>query len=367
LTKENLKATRNWWKALPCNRKIVIIKPCRSAGQDKRLTGRRGGESMSLAENLQFLRKQYNITQEQLAEQLEVSRQSVSKWESGQSFPEMEKLLQISSMFHCNMDSLLQGDVSRDFAQDVCGYDNAYNRFSRWITAGVALIISGVGISALLEGTGINEGMCGAIFFTFLIVAVLIMVVTGMQYGHFKEKNPHLEDFYTEEEKEQAYRKFTVRIAVGVGIILVSLLFVIVTDERPVSEMVGTGAVIGTEEGPESGMTDTAVAERLEDLTGGIFLLAVAVAVSFLTYGGMQKAKYDIRQYNRDANPSPERKKRESLVGKICACIMMAATIVYLVLGFVNDLWERAWVVFAVGGILCGIAAVALSRDGEEA
>ena len=40
---------------------------------------------MSFAENLQFLRKQKEITQEQLAEQLEVSRQSVSKWESGGS------------------------------------------------------------------------------------------------------------------------------------------------------------------------------------------------------------------------------------------------------------------------------------------
>ena len=54
---------------------------------------------MSLAENLQFLRKQKNITQEQLAEQLEVSRQSVSKWESAQSYPEMEKLLQSAVCF----------------------------------------------------------------------------------------------------------------------------------------------------------------------------------------------------------------------------------------------------------------------------
>lgn len=92
---------------------------------------------MSLAENLQFLRKQKNITQEQLAEQLEVSRQSVSKWESGQSYPEMEKLLQICSMFHCSMDGLMQGDVSREFAQDSCDYDKTYNRFSRWLTAGV--------------------------------------------------------------------------------------------------------------------------------------------------------------------------------------------------------------------------------------
>ena len=48
---------------------------------------------MSLGENLQFLRKKNNITQEQLAEQLDVSRQSVSKWESDSSYPEMDKLL----------------------------------------------------------------------------------------------------------------------------------------------------------------------------------------------------------------------------------------------------------------------------------
>ena len=324
---------------------------------------------MSLAENLQFLRKQKNITQEQLAEQLEVSRQSVSKWESGQSYPEMDKLLQISSMFHCSMDSLLQGDVSRDFAQDSWGYDKAYNRFSRWITAGVGLIIFGLGSSALLEGMGIEEGVCGALFFVFLIVAVLIMVVTGMQYNHFVEKNPHLEDFYTEEEKERAYRKFTVRIAAGVGIILVALLFVIVAGEGlgiAASDEAGAdaGAVIAGEE-LEAGSIRAVQAQRLEDMTGGLFLLAVAVAVSLLTYGGMQKAKYNIEEYNKEANPSPERKRRGALIGKLCGCIMLAATIVYMILGFVYAIWERAWIAYAVGGILCGIVAVALSRNGE--
>ena len=53
---------------------------------------------MSLGENLQFLRKKNNITQEQLAEQLDVSRQSVSKWESDSSYPEMDKLLQLNKI-----------------------------------------------------------------------------------------------------------------------------------------------------------------------------------------------------------------------------------------------------------------------------
>ncbi len=49
-------------------------------------------------ENLQFYRKQKSMTQEQLAEQLEVSRQTVSKWEAGASYPEMEKILDRKSV-----------------------------------------------------------------------------------------------------------------------------------------------------------------------------------------------------------------------------------------------------------------------------
>ena len=48
---------------------------------------------MAFSDNLQFIRAQAGVTQEQLAEQLDVSRQSVSKWESGASFPEMDTLL----------------------------------------------------------------------------------------------------------------------------------------------------------------------------------------------------------------------------------------------------------------------------------
>ena len=106
---------------------------------------------MSFGENLQYLRKQKEITQEQLAEQLEVSRQSVSKWESGQSFPEMEKLLQICNMFHCNMDTLMQGDVSQAFAKDSYGYDKFKNTFSRMISAGVGILLFGISLMMLLN------------------------------------------------------------------------------------------------------------------------------------------------------------------------------------------------------------------------
>ena len=53
---------------------------------------------MKFGENLQKLRKEKGISQEQLAEQLGVTRQSVSKWESGASYPEMDKIVTICNM-----------------------------------------------------------------------------------------------------------------------------------------------------------------------------------------------------------------------------------------------------------------------------
>ena len=65
---------------------------------------------MKFNENLKYLRKESKFTQEELAEQLNVSRQAVTKWESGQSLPDIENLKQLSDIFGVTMDSLV-GDI----------------------------------------------------------------------------------------------------------------------------------------------------------------------------------------------------------------------------------------------------------------
>ena len=67
---------------------------------------------MNFASNLQKLRKDKNMSQEALAEKLDVTRQSVSKWESGVTYPEMDKLISICKIFNVDMDTLVNGDVS---------------------------------------------------------------------------------------------------------------------------------------------------------------------------------------------------------------------------------------------------------------
>lgn len=67
---------------------------------------------MTLGEKLSKLRKEYNYTQEQLADILGVSRQSISKWESDIAYPETDKLIKMGKLFECSMDYLLKEEVT---------------------------------------------------------------------------------------------------------------------------------------------------------------------------------------------------------------------------------------------------------------
>ena len=64
---------------------------------------------MNFGKNLQYLRRLCNnITQENLAEKLNVSRQTVSKWETDEALPEMDKALELCKIFNCSMDNLFR-------------------------------------------------------------------------------------------------------------------------------------------------------------------------------------------------------------------------------------------------------------------
>ena len=63
---------------------------------------------MNFSEKLLTLRKANELTQEQLAEKLDVSRQSISKWESGQATPELDKIVALSAIFNVTTDYLLK-------------------------------------------------------------------------------------------------------------------------------------------------------------------------------------------------------------------------------------------------------------------
>ena len=97
-----------------------------------------------LSENLKRIRKDNNLSQEQLAEKLGVSRQSVSKWENGEAYPEMDKVLQLCKMFNLNIDELLNQDIKEvnESKQSRINIDKYVGDFLDFITKTINLFSS---------------------------------------------------------------------------------------------------------------------------------------------------------------------------------------------------------------------------------
>ncbi len=68
---------------------------------------------MRFSENLKQIRKEHHLSQEELAELLDVSRQAVSKWEQDQGYPEVEKLLLLSRKLNVSLDALMSTEIVR--------------------------------------------------------------------------------------------------------------------------------------------------------------------------------------------------------------------------------------------------------------
>ncbi|MGM9878201.1 MAG: helix-turn-helix transcriptional regulator [Bacilli bacterium] len=66
---------------------------------------------MKFGDNLKFLRKNKKLSQEELAEKVKVSRQSVSKWETGEAYPEMNNILELCKIFHCKINDLVNDSI----------------------------------------------------------------------------------------------------------------------------------------------------------------------------------------------------------------------------------------------------------------
>lgn len=297
---------------------------------------------MAFSDNLQFLRSRQGQTQEQLAETLDVSRQSVSKWESGQSYPEMDTILRICELYSVSLDTLMRGSVEDSLVEDTAQYDTFMNRFSKRMAFAVGGIIAGVGLCGLLEAKGVSQYLIGAVLLLIIAVCVVVIVASALQEDNFRKQYPVIADFYTEQDRQAFRQKFVWFIAGGVGAILFGVALLILFFFRFPEE------------------------EPFESFAASVFLFIVAGAVTSFIYAGIQEDKYKIDEYNRDNNPTPEVKKRKGLINTICAALMVLATAVYVGLGLALNLWDRAWWVFAVAGILCAVVCIVLNPYKDE-
>ncbi|BAE82535.1 hypothetical protein DSY0746 [Desulfitobacterium hafniense Y51] len=106
---------------------------------------------MSFSEKLRVLRKEKGLSQEQLAEMVNVSRQAVSKWESEQAYPELDKLILLSDFFNISLDDLIKDKNPEDVAKNNDNSDSKEDdeETDEWLIVGGFIV--GVAIGLITE------------------------------------------------------------------------------------------------------------------------------------------------------------------------------------------------------------------------
>lgn len=108
---------------------------------------------MSSGDKLAKLRKDHNYTQEQLAEILDVSRQAISKWESGGAYPETDKLIKLAELYDCSVDFLLNDETEDKHKPAAFGFKRfAFERKSTKTVHGIPLWHINFGLGRTANG-----------------------------------------------------------------------------------------------------------------------------------------------------------------------------------------------------------------------
>lgn len=154
---------------------------------------------MTLPERLIKLRKAAGLSQEEVADKLEVTRQTVSKWETGQSSPDLDKVLPLCNLYNVTPDELLHDGGSEE-ADEVKAQENAA-RAEELLEKSVAKkkligILSGVFtyviaivfIMVSIPVLGMNPVVASGIFLILLAAATLIIIFSAVNYKSVKKK-----------------------------------------------------------------------------------------------------------------------------------------------------------------------------------
>lgn len=288
------------------------------------------------AENLSILRRRAGYTQESLAEALGVSRQAVGKWESGQGLPEAATLVTLADLLGCSLDQLMRETLTEDGLAPISlpetHEDPEYlweiwmghmRQFALMIAGGVMLVLVGTALAVAAAGL---SGATAAVALPLLLCvagAVFLFVFGGLSHESFQRQRPLIPSCPHPEEQEIFFRQFRMGMAGGVSGILLGVVLLVV-------------AAIFFEEQQTMMCYATAA-----------FLLLLALCVGTVVYLGIRHEAYDENSQLRSGRKGPD----------VEGAIMLAATAAFLLLGFLWNKWHPGWVVFPIGGILCGIVS----------
>lgn len=339
---------------------------------------------MILAEKITYLRKQKNWSQEELAEQLEISRQSVSKWESGASIPELDKILGMSKIFGVSTDYLLKdeidvisgdpqdmesaqrdsslseadtsyGEVHSVSLEEAKAYLQTIRNTALPIAVGVLLCILSPICLLLMGGwseygpVAITEDQAGGlgvvILLVFVAVAVMLFIFNGMKlekYAFLEKEEIHLQygiSGIVEKEKEAYAPGYRQSITAGVILCILSVvpLFVMIALQAAEIFLVYSVCML------------------LAIVSAGVFLLVRAGMIWDGYQKLLQEGDYTVKEKRYHA-------RTEAFSGAYW-CLILA---IYLGISLLRNNWGISWIVWPVAALvfvaLQGVLRIISSR-----
>ena len=297
---------------------------------------------MNLAEKIVELRKQNNWSQEELAERLDVSRQSVSKWEGGVSAPELEKLVRLSEIFGVSVDSLLKDDtepltaesserprrVSREEAES---FMELTQRTGKRIALGVSLcivsplllILSQRELGILPAALGISLGVL-----IIMVAAAVILIVSGgiklEKYEYIETENLQLDEktaALVRERKASKESSLIRTLTAGIALCILSAVPVVIAAATP-----------------------------FENISIALLLIIAAVGVNLIVRAGMVRVSFD--KLLEEGDYTRQRKHNEKYIELFTKIYWCTITAVFLAISFVTDAWDKTWIIWPVAGVL---------------
>ena len=311
---------------------------------------------MILADKIIKLRKQRGWSQEQLAEMLNVSRQSVSKWEGGLSIPDLDKIIKMSSLFGVSTDYLLKDEVEEIqpattekggadglviSMEEAAKFMEIKEKLSSKTALAVAMFILCpvplILLGALSEGVkmGITEDMAGglgmAILLVMVAIGVVITILNEMQLSKYEYIGK--EEFTLEygvkgivERKMEDYaQSHRTSIAGGVALCITAVVPMMLAVALSVSDFVMACMVC-------------------------VLLTLIAIATYLMVCSSNINDSY-LRLLQLE-DFTPEKKyigKKLHTLTVVYFCIVTAA---YLAISFATGAWSKTWAIWPVAAVL---------------
>lgn len=320
---------------------------------------------MLLAEKITELRKKQGWSQEELAQKLDISRQSVSKWESGGAMPDLDKIIKLSSIFGVSTDYLLKGEEETFHGTDNNIYEDAecepdnvkhisrseaerYMNTVFGVSKKMAVAISMLVLSpiCLIQLGGyaeyynvITEEMAGgigvAVLLAIIAAGVAMCIMNGSKLSEFEylgKEEIKLDNGMADMVKcknDNNAHAFTVRNATGVVLCIIGVIPLILAAAF------------------ETGDTEY---EYIYVTCVNILLVFISIGVYFFVSAGMVKESYDkLLQTGEYTKEKKETAKKISFFPGAYWCLVTA---IYLGVSFYSDGWDRTWIIWPVAGVL---------------